>query len=183
MYHYPVLFAGWLGLFFTALNLLPIGQLDGGHITYALFGRVWHARLARGFMLVLLLSGAIGFVLEISPLLYELYPPLGSGSWFILAGILYFYLAKLFDGNLTRIALAMAGLMVLAALAENVLPWMQDFSYSGWFIWCLLLIFLVKIDHPPVLHEQPLTPGRMALGLFSLFVFILCFSFRPLYVA
>lgn len=53
---HPVAFAGWLGLFVTALNLLPMGQLDGGHILHALSAPL-QRRMGRLGLLVLLPLG------------------------------------------------------------------------------------------------------------------------------
>jgi membrane-associated protease RseP (regulator of RpoE activity) len=56
IYLHPVVRAGWVGVFATALNLLPIGQSDGGHILYALFGEK-HRWISRGFVALLVPLG------------------------------------------------------------------------------------------------------------------------------
>jgi membrane-associated protease RseP (regulator of RpoE activity) len=50
----PYLMAGWVGMFVTGLNMLPVSQLDGGHVSYSLFGRDAN-RLARGVLILAIL--------------------------------------------------------------------------------------------------------------------------------
>ncbi len=61
IYHYPFLCVGWFGLFVTALNLLPVGQLDGGHISYAMFGS-GSQRIAQIALVALMLLGTAGIL-------------------------------------------------------------------------------------------------------------------------
>jgi membrane-associated protease RseP (regulator of RpoE activity) len=58
---HPVLVAGWIGLFFTSLNLIPAGQLDGGHLLYALSPKT-HRGFTRILPLLLLVAGALFWV-------------------------------------------------------------------------------------------------------------------------
>jgi membrane-associated protease RseP (regulator of RpoE activity) len=65
LYHYPFLFTGWLACLVTSLNLLPVGQLDGGHVIFAMFGRRGHDLTARGFLLLITLLGLPSFLVII----------------------------------------------------------------------------------------------------------------------
>jgi membrane-associated protease RseP (regulator of RpoE activity) len=97
----PIAFAGWIGLFVTALNLLPVGQLDGGHIAYGLFGRR-HARTISVAAVLLMVGlglyswpGLLTWALLIAllagfshmPALDDVTPP--SGSRFALGGFAF----------------------------------------------------------------------------------------------
>ncbi len=101
---HPIAFAGWSGLLVTALNLIPAGQLDGGHVLYVLFGK--RARSLLPFILVALVL--LGFV--------------WSGWW--LWAFLIFMLGRAFAEPLdqitpldpTRRLLAVSGLVLFILL-------------------------------------------------------------------
>lgn len=61
IYLHPVAFAGWVGILVTALNLFPFGQLDGGHISYALLGKK-SRNLTRFFLGVFIAMGIFFWV-------------------------------------------------------------------------------------------------------------------------
>jgi membrane-associated protease RseP (regulator of RpoE activity) len=85
IYHYPMLCVGWFGLFVTALNLMPIGQLDGGHISYALFGKKKHGLIARLFFYGLIAMGLSSIIPALTNQIYA-----ASIGWLLWSLILYF---------------------------------------------------------------------------------------------
>lgn len=172
--HYPVLLAGWFGLFFTALNLLPVGQLDGGHVVYALFGPTVHGVVARVTTLVLLLSGGVGLVAELGQMMPAWQLWLALGLVYALA------FAKLFEGEWRLVGPAVLGGVGLVWLLMTVTPGLAArVGWLGWLLWAGLILFVIRVDHPPVRVQEPLTPMRKALGYLCLVIFALCFSIQP----
>ena len=80
--HYPILLACYIGLFVTCLNLLPIGQLDGGHVVYGLFGYKIHRTVARVFFIALVFYAGLGLS-YIDPALPQKELLLGIGGYLL----------------------------------------------------------------------------------------------------
>ncbi len=183
MYHYPFLFAGWLGLFFTALNLTPIGQLDGGHILYSLIGFEKHKTVARIFFAVLVTLGGIEAIPFIHISLGEFDSSYGLLSWAIWGGVLMMLLRKAFrdDINWTLPVWTIS----LAATALYLFLVVGNLTTSGsliWVVWSFFIAYFVGIEHPPALRERELDPTRKFLGWLSMAIFVLCISPNPLYL-
>jgi membrane-associated protease RseP (regulator of RpoE activity) len=128
---HPVAFAGWIGFFVTAMNLLPIGQLDGGHTAYALFGEKNHKKLSITLAVILALAGLLKLLfynVSISlPIIHTLMDYLWEG-WAIWAFLLF----------------------MLGLKHPPVIYWERSLEKSRRFIgWLALVIFILTFTPVP----------------------------------
>jgi membrane-associated protease RseP (regulator of RpoE activity) len=170
--HYPLLFSGFLALIFTFVNLLPIGQLDGGHVVYGLFGYQRHKIIATVFFIAFTFYSGLGVL---NPTDYP------NESLITAVPVAIFILYSAFLGlRLSKRDTLMYALLMFAVLfiLARLMPTLH--GYSGFLLFVFLLGRFVGIQHPPSEIEEPLDEKRIVLGWIALIIFVLCFSPAPL---
>jgi membrane-associated protease RseP (regulator of RpoE activity) len=178
--HYPVLFAVFFALFVTSINLLPIGQLDGGHVMYGLFGYKKHKVIASIFFVALMFYAGLGnSFIKYDPAFSRSFSDTATYFLYLCIYIAFIYIAFTSLGLSKRDTVMYVLLVVgIQLVLMKLMPDLR--GYEGWLILGMLLAKLVGISHPPSEIEQPLDSKRIILGWISLLIFILCFSLNPL---
>ena len=168
--HYPWLFAGFLALFFTAINLLPIGQMDGGHVLFGLFGWKKHHIISLAIFIAFLYYSGLGLV-----------TPFDSTDTLLYAvpmyiAFLFFTLLRLRMSLRTKFTIAVS---IFAAQFVTTFFFPGIHGWLGWLLWGFIIGRFLGIYHPPALINEPLSTERRMLGWIALIVFIISFSPMP----
>lgn len=173
--HYPFLFAGFLSLVFTSINLLPIGQLDGGHVLYGLLGFRGHRKVASVVFVAFLFYGSLGLIQPDGTPFFSDLSHLFNIILFV--GFLYLCLTGLRIGwkNHLMIAFLIFGIQYVLTIAFPGLH-----GYSGWLLFTFLIGRMMGVLHPPSEIEDQLTPTRMILGWIALLIFVISFAPTPI---
>lgn len=179
MIHYPLLLAGFLALFFTALNLLPIGQLDGGHVVFGILGEKHTRRVSEVLFTAFVFYAGLGVIhpgmlTDVST---------GASFDFLLTLVVYLYYLYLcffsmIEGKRDR--LMMAAIVLTVQFMVSFVFKVE--GYSGWMVFAFLIGRFLGVYHPPVIDNRPLDDQRIWLGVIALIVFVLCFSPQPFVV-
>ena len=169
--HYPYLLAGFLSLVFTALNLMPIGQLDGGHVVYGLFGSRGHRLTAISVFLMFVFFAGLGTVT----------PAMSSDSMIfgvpLYIGFLYLTFTGLqLDWRNTLI------LTLVVFLIQYGITWFFPAvtGFGSWLVFAFVLGRFIGVYHPLAMVEEPLSTGRKVLGWIALLILVLCFTPAPI---
>lgn len=171
--HYPLLMAGFLALLVTALNLMPIGQLDGGHVLYGMVGYQWHKRIATWFFLGFLFYAGLGYITPNAPV--------DELIWNVplYIGFLFFTLKGLKKSGQETFMYALL-IFALQFGLPIVVPGLE--GYSGWLLFTFILGRFIGVYHPPSPDESPLDTNRKLLAWLALLIFIISFSPAPIQI-